>query len=95
MTLLPPEHAVQKVATFFSQGWGRKVLAVDSQSVVFSMRHLPFLATDLGWIGIAWVVQDAQGTKVQFRFRSTYMWPVITVFLTFRLQLYVLNNVLK
>lgn len=93
-TPMSPGQALHKVHTFFSSGWGRKVLSTDEQSVVFSMRYLPFLATDFGWIGAAWVYQTPAGTAVRLRFRSTYMWPVITIFLTFRLQMYVINRVL-
>ena len=93
-TPLPPGQALHKIHAFFSSGWGRKVLSTDNQSVVFSLRFFPFLAADLGWIGAAWAYQGPQGTAVRFRFRSTYMLPVITFFLSFRLRLYVLNRVL-
>jgi len=89
----PAEAALEQVARFFSAGWGRKVLGRDAQAVVFSMRFLPWIATDMGWIGVAWAFPNQQGTTVRFRFRTTYMWPVITFFLTLRLRLYVLNRV--
>jgi hypothetical protein len=88
-----PEQVVAQSVSLFSAGWGRAVHHQDATGMVGEMRFLKFLATDLGWVA-AVVVQPSPdgGSVVRYRFRTTYMWPVITFFLTLRLNMHIIPH---
>jgi len=88
----PPPQAWEYATALFSSGWGRKVLHRDQHGLVVSYRFLPFLGTDLGWIGVLLVQPNGPGSIISTRFRTTYMWPVFTFFLKIRLKMYVLRR---
>ncbi len=87
----PPADVVAHLADQFSTGWGRQLFTRDDTGVVAEIRFIKALATDLGWIA-AVVVDPADdgGSTVHYRFRTTYMLPVITFFLSMRLRMHVL-----
>ena len=92
LTTLPSPQALHVVAEQFSGGWGRSVLHRDAQGVVVSYRFLPWIAADMGWIGAVIASAEPHGTRLRLRFRTTYMLPVITFFLTIRLKMYTLRT---
>jgi hypothetical protein len=94
VTPYPPEQALSVVAQAFSSGWGRKVLMCEPNAVVVQMRFFPWAAVDFGWVGVAWAFPNGPGSTMKFRFRTTYMWPVITFFLSLRLKMWVLDRLL-
>ncbi len=94
VTPAPPAQVFEAASRLFGMGWGREVVAQDDTGLVLSMRFVRFVAMDLGWVG-AMLVEPTEdgGSRVRYRFRTTYMWPVITFFLTIRLNLGVIPHV--
>ena len=92
-THVAPDVVVEHLAQQFSSGWGRQMFTRDTTGVVGEIRFIKFLATDLGWIAAA-VIEPTEdgGTVVHYRFRTTYMLPVITFFLSMRLNMHVLKR---
>jgi hypothetical protein len=88
MSPRPLPQALEHVASIFASGWGRKVHLRDAEGIVVSVRYLPFLATDIGWVGVVLAQPQPQGTALHIRFRTTYMLPVFTFFLGIRLRIY-------
>jgi len=93
VSAFPADQVLAHIAGRFTGGWGREVVTQDATGIVVQMRFLKFVAMDLGWVG-AVVVEPAPegGTRVHYRFRTTYMWPVITFFLTIRLNMHVIPH---
>ncbi len=92
-THVAPDIVVEHLAQQFSTGWGRQLFFRDDTGVVGEIRFIKFLATDLGWIAAAVIEPTADGgTTVHYRFRTTYMLPVITFFLSMRLNMHVLKR---
>jgi hypothetical protein len=88
-----PAEVVAHLAEQFSTGWGRQLFTRDDTGVVGEIRFIHFLATDMGWIAAVVVdPADGGGSTVHYRFRTTYMLPVITFFLTMRLRMHVLTK---
>lgn len=89
----PPAEVLDHLAGQFSTGWGRQLFTHDATGVVAEIRFIKALATDMGWIAAVVVdPSDDGGSVVHYRFRTTYMLPVITFFLSMRLRMHVLTK---
>jgi len=88
-------QALADIVAAFGAGWGREVLHSDADGAVVSLRRLPFLAVDIGWIGVLLVKTDGEKASVRARFRTTYMMPVFTFFLSLVLKTGVLRGLRK
>lgn len=92
-TPVAPADTVAHIADLFSTGWGRQLFTRDDTGAVGEIRFIKALATDMGWIAAVVVdPADEGGSVIHYRFRTTYMLPVITFFLAMRLRMHVLTK---